>query len=39
MSIEDIQQISINVLETLSLLKEMRIIHTDLKPDNILMKR
>lgn len=38
MSIEDIQQISINVLETLSLLKEMRIIHTDLKPDNILMK-
>lgn len=39
MSIEDIQQISINVLETLSLLKDMHIIHTDLKPDNILMKR
>ncbi|CAO3650674.1 unnamed protein product [Mucor hiemalis] len=38
MSIEDIQQISINVLETLSLLKDMHIIHTDLKPDNILMK-
>lgn len=39
LSIEDIQKISFNVLETLALLKEMRIIHTDLKPDNILLKR
>ncbi|KAG2206301.1 hypothetical protein INT47_007315 [Mucor saturninus] len=38
LTINDIQKISINILETLALLKEMGIIHTDLKPDNILMK-
>ncbi|OAD01748.1 Ets transcription factor, partial [Mucor lusitanicus CBS 277.49] len=39
LAIKDIQKISFNILETLALLKEMRIIHTDLKPDNILLKR
>ncbi|KAK4510244.1 p23 chaperone protein wos2 [Mucor velutinosus] len=39
LAIKDIQRISLNILETLALLKEMRIIHTDLKPDNILLKR
>ncbi|KAI8098155.1 kinase-like domain-containing protein, partial [Gilbertella persicaria] len=38
LSIHDIQQIAIPLLETLARLKEMRIIHTDLKPDNILLK-
>ncbi|OBZ84447.1 Serine/threonine-protein kinase ppk15 [Choanephora cucurbitarum] len=38
MSIRGIQKVASNVLETLALLKEMRIIHTDLKPDNILLK-
>jgi serine/threonine protein kinase len=39
MAIIDIQKISVNILETLALLKDMKIIHTDLKPDNILLKR
>ncbi|EPB86863.1 CMGC/DYRK protein kinase [Mucor circinelloides 1006PhL] len=39
LAIKDIQKISFNILETLALLKDMRIIHTDLKPDNILLKR
>lgn len=39
LTINDIQKISFHILETLALLKEMRIIHTDLKPDNILLKR
>ncbi|GAA5798365.1 hypothetical protein HPULCUR_003767 [Helicostylum pulchrum] len=38
LTINDIQKISFHILETLALLKEMRIIHTDLKPDNILLK-
>lgn len=39
MAIIDIQKIAFNILETLALLKDMQIIHTDLKPDNILLKR
>lgn len=39
MAIVDIQKISFNVLETLALMKNLKIIHTDLKPDNILLKR
>lgn len=39
LAIQDIQKISYNILETLALLKDMRVIHTDLKPDNILLKR
>jgi serine/threonine protein kinase len=39
MAIADIQKICFNILETLALLKDMKIIHTDLKPDNILLKR
>ncbi|KAI8992137.1 kinase-like domain-containing protein [Mycotypha africana] len=38
MAITDIQMIAFNILQTLALLKEMKIIHTDLKPDNILLK-
>ncbi|KAG2230645.1 hypothetical protein INT48_005913, partial [Thamnidium elegans] len=38
LTINDIQKISFHILKTLALLKEMRIIHTDLKPDNILLK-
>ncbi|KAI8385718.1 kinase-like domain-containing protein [Blakeslea trispora] len=38
MSMHGIQKIAQSVLETLALLKEMGIIHTDLKPDNVLLK-
>lgn len=38
LSILDIKKIASRILETLDLLKHLHIVHTDLKPDNILLK-
>ncbi|RCH96806.1 hypothetical protein CU097_013212 [Rhizopus azygosporus] len=38
LSILDIKLISVRILETLASLADLHIIHTDLKPDNILLK-
>ncbi|EIE78109.1 hypothetical protein G6F46_005224 [Rhizopus delemar] len=38
LSISDIKPIAFRLLETLDLLKSLHIVHTDLKPDNILLK-
>ncbi|KAG1151168.1 hypothetical protein G6F38_001505 [Rhizopus arrhizus] len=38
LSISDIKPIAFRLLKTLDLLKSLHIVHTDLKPDNILLK-
>jgi serine/threonine protein kinase len=39
LAISHIQCLAKQMLETLSILRALNIVHTDIKPDNILLKR